>query len=608
MPIHPVTDTPTRVDNSASTLIQVQNTGANTVTVFPDGAQVAPAATVTVPGWSATPVTVQCAPGRTSTVDVTLTAGSPAARPGPGPLVVDPGGRSMTVTVAGATLYTDKGLTTAATFPATVSAPTSYWPAGKASVTVTATVAGKTFGPAGVTLDGQAGARVEPGDIGGAELTDAIAAAGTGTYASRRRLLGALAEAGIRGYTPAPLDTTATVTESTSMTMTGQRNYIGTDVTWLGGLPSTNLTQPMGNLNMGVYGSDTSIGFTLVGDVVELAWRANQAGGQTFWIYVDGKPTTAAPFTTSLSVSAGSNGYLKLAFGSQGTRDIRIYGNVNWSVDFIFVDKRQTISKSPSRPWSIGCVGDSFGDTVGGALLQQCWPLVLCNMLGAERIMNAQGGTGFYVGTGAGGGSGGPFGDPRRISGMAACNPDLIVVFGGTNDRTSSPSLVQAAAAQYFADLATALPAVPVIVFGPQQQTHTADALTNYAQVAQAIRTASLAAPNVIGYRDPSGLADTGTVPAAWQAGVTYNGGDKFIYQGGVWRNRGTAHSDGSAPDVKFNENLSWLTGTGRVGSLTGDGNRDLYLTSDQVHPTPAGQQFYAARMAGEIVSILTAA
>lgn len=184
MPIHPVTDTPTRVDNSASTLVQVQNTGTSVVTVYPDGVQVQPGGTVTVPGWSATPVTVQTAPGRTSTVDVTLTAGTPAARPGPGPLSIDPGGRSMQVTVAGATLYTDKGLTTAATFPATISAVTSYWPASKASVTVTATLAGRTFGPVGVTLDGSAGARVEPADLGTQELADATVAAGVGTYAA----------------------------------------------------------------------------------------------------------------------------------------------------------------------------------------------------------------------------------------------------------------------------------------------------------------------------------------------------------------------------------------------------------------------------------------
>jgi lysophospholipase L1-like esterase len=41
-----------------------------------------------------------------------------------------------------------------------------------------------------------------------------------------------------------------------------------------------------------------------------------------------------------------------------------------------------------------------------------------------------------------------------------------------------------------------------------------------------------------------------------------------------------------------------WLTGTGDVGTPAGDGNRDVYLGSDGIHPTTAGYAYLGTRLA----------
>jgi hypothetical protein len=135
---------PTTVDDFASTLVAVQNTGAVPLLIEPLGRTVDVGATVTVPGWSTRRTRVRTA-GQNGTAVVTLTAGSPAAAPGPGGVTFDPGPAStMSLTVAGGTWYSNEGLTTAVTFPVSITAATVLYPAAAGSITITAVVGGTT--------------------------------------------------------------------------------------------------------------------------------------------------------------------------------------------------------------------------------------------------------------------------------------------------------------------------------------------------------------------------------------------------------------------------------------------------------------------------------
>jgi hypothetical protein len=175
---------PTTVDDFASTSVAVQNTGAVPLYIEPLGRIVDVGATVTVPGWSARRTRVRTA-GQDGTAVVTLTAGTPAAGPGPGGVTFDPGpASSMSVSVSGGTWYTNEGLTTAASFPVTVTAPTVLYPSAAASVVITATV-GTTSQARGMNVtDGSAEAFVwtPSTDV---ERAAAGVSAGTGTYALR---------------------------------------------------------------------------------------------------------------------------------------------------------------------------------------------------------------------------------------------------------------------------------------------------------------------------------------------------------------------------------------------------------------------------------------
>jgi hypothetical protein len=145
VPSYTLTGAPTQVDNLASSSIAVTNTSTSVpILAQPLGRQILPGASVTLPGWSAVPTTLQTA-GPAGSADVTLTAGSPAVRPGPGAVTLDAGGLGpMSVTITGGSWFTNEGLTAAASFPLTVATSTVVYPAAPASVTISGTAGGVT--------------------------------------------------------------------------------------------------------------------------------------------------------------------------------------------------------------------------------------------------------------------------------------------------------------------------------------------------------------------------------------------------------------------------------------------------------------------------------
>lgn len=113
---------------------------------------------------------------------------------------------------------------------------------------------------------------------------------------------------------------------------------------------------------------------------------------------------------------------------------------------------------------------------------------------------------------------------------------------------------------------------------------------------------------------------DTGnvaTLPAATASILTqirqYNPSAKIIVLG-TWRPLDTAEAAYNAVDdavrsgitasgvrCSFISQVGWITGAGKVGATTGTGNADFYTSSDGVHPSQAGHDYRAQRMAYEI-------
>lgn len=117
---------------------------------------------------------------------------------------------------------------------------------------------------------------------------------------------------------------------------------------------------------------------------------------------------------------------------------------------------------------------------------------------------------------------------------------------------------------------------------------------------------------------------NTATLAAATSTLLTqiraYNPTAKIIVLG-TWRPSDAAESAYNAVDAAVQAGITasgvscywisqvgWITGSGKVGATTGTGNADFYTSNDGVHPSPAGHDYRAQRMAYEIKRALLAA
>lgn len=123
--------------------------------------------------------------------------------------------------------------------------------------------------------------------------------------------------------------------------------------------------------------------------------------------------------------------------------------------------------------------------------------------------------------------------------------PDVLVIAGGINDLTFGYNEVNAEADLLFDQIERDLPNTLVFVLGPWNPRQIVPPEVN-----RAIRDAAQNRPNFFWIRN-------------------------------------------------FDE--PWITGTGRVTTPTGDGNSDIYTSSDGVHPTADGIDFYARKLADAI-------
>ena len=129
---------------------------------------------------------------------------------------------------------------------------------------------------------------------------------------------------------------------------------------------------------------------------------------------------------------------------------------------------------------------------------------------------------------------------------VVSASPDAVVVEGGVNDVPQEGVSLADLTAElplFFSALASALPGIPVYVTAPSRQGRI---WTDIEAAAGAIAT------------------------AASQFGHSY--------------------IDWLSP--------FWITGTGNAGSPTGDGNADVYVSADGIHPTAAGSAYLGTRLA----------
>lgn len=315
----------------------------------------------------------------------------------------------------------------------------------------------------------------------------------------------------------------------------------GTPVTVVAGQPylyGCKLTSTGGANPQSIYGSFyvTSEKFALM----VTAWATTDVT-----IYVDRKPLTLDPYL----VPEGQ--WLVIAEGLGGGAHL-VEFIVGWSANFlqIVASPDTSVTIGPAPGFKIAVTGDSYTDSgiapYYAGLSREIWRLT-----GWTPIQLGQGSTG-YTNNGSSSGdlSKQVYGGTNRLAALEAADPDVVLVVGSVNDGAATPSVVEQAAADYYAALAPR----PVIVVGVEPLFDAGDpSYVAWDLVNAAILAAANAAPNVIGVID--------------------------------WLGE------------------DWLTGTGSVSDPQGDGNQDIYIGdvagTDTIHPNYAGQQYLGGRLVG---------
>lgn len=150
------------------------------------------------------------------------------------------------------------------------------------------------------------------------------------------------------------------------------------------------------------------------------------------------------------------------------------------------------------------------------------------------------------------------FGATARMNALAALPAmDLVMVWGGANDASFGTfpmaTTVSRANAMWSA-IKAARPNTPLIVGGIESGVY------------------------------PSSSADLDTLNDALSAAAVSNSAV-------------TAYVDQRNPE-------KWVSGTGKLTSQTGDGNADIFVSSDGVHPTHAGWGYVAERAVRAMLNV----
>lgn len=388
---------------------------------------------------------------------------------------------------------------------------------------------------------------------------------------------------------------------------------ISHDPSWKGGVRAARASE--------VNGADSfRIHFWFDGTTLEVYLKGT---ADYVLVWVDGE--LAATSATSLG-NSGLERWLPITFGSRAMRQVTVTGIAS----FAGLVTAQGDSVFPAPPTGPRCmvVGDSFTSGSGDSNGYGGWAERFGRLMGWDVHRAYNGGSGWLTG----GQSGYDF--TERVAEVVAEAPDVVVWAGGYNDAsTYTGALVGAAAASCLSQVAAALPGTLQVVIGPWgtggvHQRIAADwdihdALKAAAVAAgapfvgmieddypdSAVVTTTLSAQATSGFssfttaaRLPNGPVEFGTgsnrrrVYAEWSSGTyvsTLSGGTVAV----TYASGSTVTSRGR----------SLWTGSGKVGSTAGNGNADTLVSSDGVHPSPAGHDAIARWVAERLRALLAA-
>jgi lysophospholipase L1-like esterase len=267
---------------------------------------------------------------------------------------------------------------------------------------------------------------------------------------------------------------------------------------------------------------------------------------------IDGRKVTDL-MQSSNGVTAGSGHLITFDLGSSAPRQIR-FDFSTFPFGGVYVPPTSQIWGVPLRGRRAGVLGDSIsdgssGNTGGGS---GTWVDRYARLMGyCDVWRQSRGGTGYVTA-----GSFATFGG--RVAGdVAPWAFDELIIWGGFNDSAQPQPEIEAAAGLLYEAVQSALPRCDIIVVGCWSPTGTPS--SGQVSTNATLRTVALAA----------GLPF-----------IDVQSGDVLDGAGAVVASQG-----------------KWITGSGNTGAQAGDGNADLYIGSDGIHPNDAGHVYLSRRM-----------
>lgn len=394
---------------------------------------------------------------------------------------------------------------------------------------------------------------------------------------------------------PAAHPTPPTLTHATVLTSTGTRqNIASTDerIRRFGDYGSFSTADGKNSVSSTIAGYE----FFVQGSAyVEITWYESVANASKLWFWLDDQPLTIAPAAT-IATGTGTRVFSHIALPDSGRHKIGFYGGDLGGIGTVYTAATATVSPVAPR-LRLGWIGDSYSDGTSYSHEAVSHPFTVARTLNMELAPNSVGSTGYITGTQF-------WNSPTRLARMARSNPDVIVFDGSVND---PDTMTVAQVTAVYDSYASQHPGVPFIVFGPQPSSATSTLTQARATVNKTIRDAALAHPSVIKFIDVIGTAD-GILPAAWNsATTTYTATDKVTYLGSVWQATGTKGAVTAAPGSSFDWKLlsDGYFGTGVSGTPAANGNRDIVVAADGVHPTETGSNLIANNRALGILNAL---
>jgi lysophospholipase L1-like esterase len=309
-----------------------------------------------------------------------------------------------------------------------------------------------------------------------------------------------------------------------------------------------------------------------------------------FTLLVDGR-YAASPASLRRTLAAGLpgeplnafNAWLRIDLGARARRRLALYGrSTQGPCALAFAPGDRVAPLDRSAEPALAVLADSYGGapSPNWGVSGPFWEAAA--LLGIPHLdLDALGGTG-YAPNNANADTRNPGNAfPARVASVARGRPDLVIVAGGINDNNAfaAPPLYgsaeqaragfEAAVTATFAALRAALPQAVLAATGPW-------------------------APRQQVPPDPVALSKAQTIRSALAADR-----GPWVFMDnlrGTWNASSGAQGDSGGP---------WQTGTGRAGAPAGDGNADLYLDRDGVHPNAAGSAYLGARIAADLRAAL---